>query len=410
MDYHRAVRRWVFRLAVAVVLLAAAAVVYFVALRPDPVPVTVYLAARGRVEETVTNSKAGTVKARRRARVSPELGGRVAELPVRAGDRVKAGDVLVRIEDSQYRAQVQNAERALEAAREGEKEACLSMSQAGRDLARAETLAKDQIISAEMIDQARSRRDIARAACDASRARTRGLDSQLQAARDELAKTVVRAPFDAVVAELKTERGEWVMPSPPGIPMPAVLDLIDTDPIYVSAPLDEVDSAKVSTGQPVRITMDAYSGRSFPGRITRVAPYIEDLTEQSRTFEVEATFDDADFARTLPPGASADIEVILSARENVMRIPTYALLEGKRVLVLDRECAGGGGGGGRWLGSLVSGGGGCLVSKDVGTGLRNWEFAEITGGVKEGERVVVSLDRAEVKEGARARQSAVTEK
>ncbi len=410
MDYHRAVRRWALRIAVVVVLIAAGVAVYVLALRPDPVPVTVYLAARGRVEETVTNSKAGTVKARRRARVSPELGGRVAELPVRTGDRVKAGDVLVRIEDSQYRAQVQNAERALDAARAGENEACLSMSQAERDLARAETLAKDQIISAEMIDQARNRRDIARAACDAARARTRGLDSQLQAARDELAKTVVRAPFDAVVAELKTERGEWVMPSPPGIPMPAVLDLIDTDSIYVSAPLDEVDSAKVSTGQPVRITMDAYPGRSFPGRITRVAPYIEDLTEQSRTFEVESTFDDAEFARTLPPGASADIEVILSARESVMRIPTYALLEGKRVLVLEPECAAGSGGAGRLLGGILSGGGGCLVSRTVSTGLRNWEFAEVTGGLKEGERVVVSLDRAEVKEGARARQSAVTEK
>ena len=58
----------------------------------------------------------------------------------------------------------------------------------------------------------------------------------------------------------------------------------------------------------------------------------------------------------------------------------------------------------------MTGGGGCLVSKDVGTGLRNWEFAEITGGLKEGELVVVSLDRAEVKEGARARQSAVTKR
>jgi HlyD family secretion protein len=340
--------------------------------------------------------------------VSPEIGGRVADLPVHAGDMVRAGDVLVRIEDSQYRSQVTNAARALDAAREGEKEACLSTSQAERDLARAERLAKEQIISDEMIDQARSRRDMARASCEAARARSRQVDSQLQVTRDELAKTVVRAPFGGVVAELKAERGEWIMPSPPGIPMPAILDLIDTDSIYVSAPLDEVDRAKVSVDRLVRITMDAYPGRSFPGRITRVAPYIEDLTEQSRTFEVEATFDDAAFARTLPPGASADVEVILGARDDVMRIPTYALLEGKRVLVLERECPGAAGG--RLLGELLHGGGECLVSKAVTTGLRNWEFVEVREGLKEGERVVVSLDRAEVKEGARVRQTAVAEK
>src|SRR5712691_13085814 len=67
--------------------------------RPDPVPVTVYRLARGTVEETVTNSKAGTVKARRRSKISPEIGGRVAFIGARAGDHVKKGQVLLRIND-----------------------------------------------------------------------------------------------------------------------------------------------------------------------------------------------------------------------------------------------------------------------------------------------------------------------
>jgi HlyD family secretion protein len=142
--------------------------------------------------------------------------------------------------------------------------------------------------------------------------------------------------------------------------------------------------------------------------VTRIAPYITDVAEQSRTFEVEATFDDAGFARTLPPGASADIEVILRARDDVLRIPTYALLEGKRVLVLE-SCSGGSGLAGR-ASHLLTIRGECLVSQDVRAGLKNWEFVEITEGLREGQRVVVSLDRAEVKEGARARQAAVTEK
>ena len=382
----------------------------FTLLRADPVPVTVYVVARGRVEQTVTNSKAGTVKTHHRAKLSPETGGRAADVNVRKGDRVRAGDVLVRLDDAQYRAQVTNAERALDAAKEGESQACLEAGLAERDQTRAEGLASDRIVSEERLDQARSRRDVARASCQAARARARQLASQVEVARAELRKTVVLAPFDGVVAEVSIEPGEWVTPSPPGLPMPAILDLLDPDAIYVSAPLDEVDREKVLVGQPVRITMDAFPGRSFPGRVTRVAPYISDVAVESRTFEVEANFEDAAFARTLPPGASADIEVILDALDNVLRVPTYVVVEGKRVLLLEDECPSDRGVGGLLRGVLSARSGGCLVSRDVTIGLKNWEFAEVRDGLSEGDRVVVSLDRAEVREGARARQAAVTER
>jgi HlyD family secretion protein len=407
--YDRGMRRWSWRLGAVLAAVVLALVVYVVALRPAPVPVTIFVAAKGRVEESVTNSKAGTIKARRRARLSPEIGGRVAEVLAQKGERVAAGTVLLRLDDTQYRAELENAERALDAGRKSEREVCLGAEQAERDLQRAERLANDEILSVETIDQTRTRRDAQRAACDAARARARQLESQVKVARSELEKTVLRAPFDGVIAELDTEKGEWITPSPPGIPMPAVIDLIDTDSIYLSAPLDEVDRAKVSLGQPVRITMDAYPGKSFPGKVTRIAPYILDLAEQSRTFEVEATFDDADFARTLPPGASADVEIILEGKDGVLRIPSYALIEGRRALVLE-SCGGSGSLLDRWLGFLVDTDEGCLVSRNVTTGLKNWEFVEITSGLSEGDRVVVSLDRAEVKEGARARQSAVAER
>ena len=403
-------RRWIVRVGLLLVAIAAAVVLRLTVFRADPVPVTVFLAARGRVEETVTNSKVGTVRTRHRARISPEIGGRVLTVEARKGARVAAGDVLVRIDDTSYRAQVVNAERAFDAAREGDKQACIEAELAARDLARAEGLAREKILSDEMLDQARSRRDASRAACEAARARTRQLDSQIAAARAELAKTVIRAPFAGIVAEVSLERGEWITPSPPGIPMPAVLDILDPDAIYVSAPLDEVDRGKVSLELPVRITMDAYGGRAFTGRVTRISNYIADAAEQSRTFETEASFDDATFARTLPPGASADIEVILRGKADALRIPAYALLAGRRVLLLADDCPPGPGIGGMLARILPAAPGGCLVSREVKVGLKNWEFAEVEEGLREGERIVVSLDRAEVKEGARARQAAVTEK
>lgn len=403
-------RRWLLRIGIVLALVVLIVVLRLTVFRPDPVPVTVFIAARGRVEETVTNSKAGTVKTRHRARISPEIGGRVLEVLVKKGEQVTAGQVLARLDDTTYRTHVVNAERAFAAAREGEKQACIEAELAGRDLSRAEGLAREKIVSDELLDQARSRRDATRAACEAARARTGQLDSQIATARAELAKTVVRAPFDGVVAEMSLERGEWITPSPPGIPMPAVIDILDPEAIYVSAPLDEVDRGKVALGLPVRITMDAYGGESFSGRVSRIAPYIEDTAEQSRTFETEAAFDDVAFARTLPPGASADIEVILRGKADVLRIPAYALLEGKRVLLLADDCPPAPGIGGVLARLLPAGSGGCLVSRDVRIGLKNWEFAEVEGGLREGERVVVSLDRAEVKAGARAHQTAVTEK
>ncbi|MBI3457768.1 MAG: biotin/lipoyl-binding protein, partial [Candidatus Rokubacteria bacterium] len=90
---------------------AALVAVKLVVFAPDPVPVRVVTVARGRVEQTVTNSRAGTVKARRRAKLSPETGGRVAALPHPKGDRVQKGDVLLQIDDALQRARLEVAER-----------------------------------------------------------------------------------------------------------------------------------------------------------------------------------------------------------------------------------------------------------------------------------------------------------
>ena len=83
----------------------------------------------------------------------------------------------------------------------------------------------------------------------------------------------------------------------------------------MSAPLDEVDSARVRLGLPVRVTLDAYAGRPVRRTPGPHRPFVEDREEQNRTFDVEVDLDDAAFARTLLPGTSADVEVILDVRE-----------------------------------------------------------------------------------------------
>lgn len=379
--------RWV-RIAIGVSAIAAiAAVLRFTVFREEVVPVTVFRVARGVVEETVTNSKSGTVETRRRAMLSTEVGGRVLELTVREGDEVVLGQVLMRLADGDVRAQVTQQERALDTARAAEEERCLAAQQAEREYERCLRLAAEEIVSQELLEQVESARAVGRAACETARARILEVEATLELARVNSRKSVLRAPFDGVVAQVTTEVGEWITPSPPGVPIPPVIELLKLGAIYVTAPLDEVDVAKLRVDQPVRITLEAYPDRAFSGRVVRIAPYVVDLEEHSRTFEIEVEFDDADFAGTLLPGASADVEVILDAKEDVLRIPSYALIEGGRVLVLEQER---------------------LVARDVETALKNWAFTEITAGLSAGESVVVSLDRAEVRAGARARSSAET--
>jgi len=372
---------WARRTLILFLVILSVTVVRLTVLRPQPVPVTVFRVAPGRVEETVTNSKAGTVKTRREASLSPEMGGRIEELPVRKGDRVHKGQLLLRIAAADLEAEATLQARSLDAVRASEREACEHAAQSEREATRIARLAEEMIVSTDLREKADTERQMAQASCEVAGARIRQAEAAVARAKVTLGKSALRAPFAGVVAEISADLGEWIMPSPPGLPMPAVLHLMDTDAIYVSAPLDEVDVGKVKVGRPVRVTMDAYSGRSFPGRVTRVAPYVVDVQQQSRTFEVEVELSDHAFARTLPPGISVDVEVVLDGHDGVLRIPAYALLEGSKVLVL-RE--------------------GKLVAVSVGVGLRNWEFAEVTQGLAPGDSLVVSLDRAEVKEGAKA--------
>jgi HlyD family secretion protein len=367
-------------LAIGLAVVLAIVAVRLTILAPDPVPVDVATVARGRVEQTVTNSRAGTVRTRRRAKLSPEVGGRVSAIPHREGDRVRAGDVVLELDPELQRAKSMVAEREAAAAAARRGEACLGAERAQRELVRNRGLVQGGFISADLLDRVESAAQAAAAACDAAQAGEQSARAGAELARHELAKTVLRAPFDGIVAEVGIEVGEWTTPSPPALPVPPVIDILDPTSIYVSAPMDEVDSGRIRLGMPARLTVDSIPGKSFPGRVTRVAPYVVDLEEQNRTVEIEAEFEDAALAATLLPGTSADVEVILDGRDDVLRIPTSALLASGGVLIVE---------------------GSRLAERAAEIGLRNWDQTEIRAGLDAGDRVVTSLDRAEVKAGAR---------
>jgi HlyD family secretion protein len=375
-------RLWT-RLAILAAVVAVILLARLTLFAPGAVPVRTVAVEEGLVEETVTNSQAGTVKARRRAKLAPEIGGKVLSLPHRRGARVRTGDLLLRVDDALQRARLALAEDEAKASLAQRDEACLSAERAARERERTERLAGEGIVSTDVLDQVESQSHAAEASCRAAAAAAERAASAVALARAELEQTVLRAPFDGIVADVFIEEGEWTSPSPPALPIPPVLDLIDMHDIYVSAPMDEVDSARIATGQPARVTVDSHPGQEFAAHVVEVAPYVADQLEQNRTVEIELELDDVAAARTLLPGTSADAEVILSTREDVLRIPTSALLEGGKVLLLADDR---------------------LVERTLDLGLRNWDFTEVTGGLERSDRVVVSLDRPEVVAGARARE------
>ncbi len=372
------------RLVIAAVLLVVLAAIVWSTTRSKPVEVAVVVAERGTVSASVTNTRAGTVDACRRAGMSPAMGGQIANLPVREGDAVEADQLLLELWNEDLRAELELAQRDAAAARSRAREACVIASVAKREAERLTKLRAQGLSSEEATEKAVGDAEARAAACAAGRDGARVNEARVDVANATLERTRLRAPFPGVIAEINGELGEFVTPSPVGIPTPPTVDLIDDACLYISAPIDEVDAPLVKTGLSARITLDAFPKRRFNGHVRRVAPYVLDLEKQARTVEIEAEIDDPDKGRLLP-GYSADVEVLLDTREDVIRIPSSVVIDGEKVFVLNQTA-------------------GVLEERQIEIGLANWEFTEVLSGVDVDDLVVSSIDREGVADQAPARR------
>lgn len=362
----------------AALLLLAAAIWHFT--RPEPVRVQLAKVERGTVEATVSNTRAGTVKACRRAKLAPTVGGQIAQLQVKKGERVKAGQILLELWNDDLQAQARLAEQQLGTAATHVEEVCAIAQQSSKEAVRTRQLRERGFISSEGLERAEVDAKAKQASCKAARSEIKQARSRIDAARAGLARMVLRAPFDGIVADISGELGEYSTPSPPGIPTPPAIDLIDDSCMFVSAPIDEVDAANIKVGQPSRIVLDAIKDKSFAGKIKRIAPYVLELEKQARTVEVEVEFVEPPTEENLLIGYSADVEIVHSTHEKVLRIPTQTLLEEKRVLLYRAD--------------------GILEERTVETGLANWDYTEVISGLSEGDRIALTLDQAGVQAGA----------
>ncbi|WP_418317350.1 efflux RND transporter periplasmic adaptor subunit [Piscinibacter sakaiensis] len=376
-----AARNWLRRGIILLLAVGALVALGWWLTRPEPVVVLVSPVGRGIVEASVANTRAGTVEACQRTRLSTIAGGRIEVLAVKEGDRVSKGQLLMRLWNDDLKAEQAFARAQLATSRSRVNEACTMADLARREARRQQELFEQGFVSTGRLDTANAEAKARAAGCATAKADVAQAQARVEVVGVAEQRSMLVAPFDGTIAKIVGEVGEYSTPSPPGVPTPPAIDLIDDSCLYIQAPMDEVDAPKIRPGQSVRISLDALPGQSFPGTVRRIAPYVTAVEKQARTVEVEAVFDDPKAAGRLLIGYSADIEVILDLRENVLRVPTSALLQGGRVLLLE---------------------GGQLIERTVKTGLANWEYTEITDGLNAGDRIVTSLDRDGVKPGAAA--------
>lgn len=328
----------------------------------DPIKVSAIFPEIRTVEHTVSNTRAGTIDACRRSKMSPAMGGHIDSLPVKEGDEVKKGQVLLELWNKEAKARVQAAEM-------NAKQVCILSERAEKNAQRKTELRQKNLASEDETEIAVSNAASQSAACDAALA-------NVKVAQASLERTMLIAPFDGVVAEIEGELGEYVTPSPVGVATKPTVDLIDSSCIYISAPIDEIDAPEVHSGMKARIMMDAFGDQEFPATVRRVAPYVLDLEKQARTVEIEAVFDNPD--KVLLPGYSADIEVIIDRSENTLSIPTQAVMRDNFIYLIDSEK---------------------LVKKQIEVGLSNWQYTEVTKGLTIEDQIVLSVDREGVKAG-----------
>ena len=317
--------------------------------------------------------------------ISSEADGRVREVLADLGDRVKAGQILIRLdnEKQQYTFEQQKAAYARALAQYGAtdadhlpeveqtpdvKRATADLDQATQNFDRASELFKRTLIPQQALDDARSALQARKAQHESARQNARNLRASIQASQAtmnladrQLRDTDIRAPFDGFVEKRLVNLGELVKSQMP------VMAVVRLDPLKVVAEIPEKMAPWITDGRPVELHVDAYRDRAFTGKVTRISPAVNTGT---RAFPFEALVPNTD--AVLKPGTFARVHVESGKVDDVLTLP-YAALQYRygvnRVFVVNGDR---------------------LAMRELQVGERLGDRIEIVSGVKEGEQVAVT--------------------
>jgi RND family efflux transporter MFP subunit len=266
----------------------------------------------------VSVREVGVVEPETKVDVKSVVSGRVVAMKVRDGAVVKAGDVLAEVEPDVTQAQ------SLSDVRAGVTQAEVSLKDAERQLASQQRLFQEGLIASETLKDFVARRDIAAENVKAARQRYAIVEGHgIPISADSVQRARVTAPMSGVIITKGVELGETVTSGVSSFNAGTVLfTLADLRTLLIKVNLNEVDIAKVSVGQPVRITLDAYPQKTFTGRVRFVAPAAK-LLEKIKVFPIEVSLDElGDVYRT---GMSANVEILGEKKDKAVSVPLEAL-------------------------------------------------------------------------------------
>jgi HlyD family secretion protein len=285
--------------------------------------------ARVRREDITARVRApGKIEPRTQVKVSADVMGKIVQLPIKEGDRVKKGELMLQLDDTQYRSAYSQARAARASAEARLKEAEASLKVTEANYARQKALFEQHLLSQAEWDQASTTHESAFAAVATGREEVSRSQAALDGASDNLSKCRFLAPFDGVVSALNVEAGEVVITGTMNNPGTQILVVSDLSRMLVRADVDETDVVDLKIGQKTKITVDALPDTSFPGTVTEIGNTakrtITGGSEGQTNFEVKVVFDQD--VPQVRPGMTADVEIETGTREKTLGVPIQAVV------------------------------------------------------------------------------------
>jgi RND family efflux transporter MFP subunit len=359
--------------AVGLVLLIAAAV-YALRGRAPLVDVAAAQAPSAGGEVALLNAS-GYVTPRRRATVAAKITARVTQMYADEGMRVKEGQILALLDDSDYRVRLNSAKADRDATAAQLQDLQVQLANAEIELHRTQQLTKQGVSSPEALDNARTTADSLRAKIAMTRGQIQASDAKIRVAQQDLDNCTVRAPFAGIVVSKDAQVGEMVSPNSAGggFTRTGIATIVDMKSLEVEVDVNESYIARVRPGMPVTSVLDAYPNWQIPSKVRTIIPTAD---RQKATVKVRIAFDQLD-PRILP---DMGVKVTFLGNEDKaaksegvkVLVPQTALRNenGSQVVYLYKE--------------------GHVERRAVGVGETRGSDMEITAGVTPGDQVVVS--------------------
>lgn len=283
-----------------------------------PAPVEVVAVQRGRLESARTFT--GTLEAPEKFVVAPKVRGRVERVALHAADEVERGQVVVELDDAEFRQEIRRAEADLAVARANLAEAESVLAIARRGLERIQTLSGRGVASDVQLDAAQAEETAKRAQVDVAAAQVERAEALLEAARIQLGYTIIHAEWSGgadrrVVSARYVDPGDTVSPGAP------LLEVLEVDELLAVVFVSERDYGRIAVGQSVSLSADAFPEETFTGTVDRIAPTFRRDTRQAR---VEIAV--ANEAGRLKPGMFVRARVVLESVDDTPLVPETALV------------------------------------------------------------------------------------